>query len=522
MSRLTLHFLVAAMTCAVIPTRAQLVLTNCTESALRSALTNGSVIRFDCDATLLLTNTLLIATNTTLDGTGRAVTFNGGNQVRLFEVLTNVTLTLRNVRLTSGLHGGNSTNTNTVVTASGTTARGGAIHNRGTVVLVNSHLSGNTAEGVHGRVGESPATSSGQNGEDGGHGQGGAIFNDRGLLIITNSVFFANRALGGDGGDGGNGGAFGNGTHGGDGGHGGFGAGGAIFNHGGVVQIFDSSFASNNVAGAVGGFGGFPSGLLGFDGANGRPGSARGGAIFNDGGLVTIHNSAFAVNTGTGATGNDGLPGRLSGDGEDGEDGSAALGGGIFQQGGTLKIADSTFADAILIGGTAGKGGDGGADGFGGDGGDGGHGGRAAGGGLYLADGTAELSDVTISGTVLIGGEPGAAGEGGGLTGRPGDSGAAGRTSGPEIEKESGTVEIKTSEATGSAVPPTLAARLGPAGELTLAWPAVGNFVLETTGSLVQPIRWNVVTAPVVAIDGENSVSLGRTGQIAFFRLRSR
>ncbi len=104
----------------------------------------------------------------------------------------------------------------------------------------------------------------------GGAGLGGAIFNDAGTLTLINSTLSGNTAQGGAGGN--NGGA-------GDGGagiaaNGGSGYGGAIFNEGGSVTILASTVASNTVLpGAAG---------VGYDGsADGNPGSAAGGGIYN-------------------------------------------------------------------------------------------------------------------------------------------------------------------------------------------------------------------------------------------------
>lgn len=601
--------------CAQSLSRGQVVLTQCTEENLRVALAGGKTIQFDCDTMLVLSNTIVVSTNVTLDAQGRNVTISGGDQVRIFEVEPNVTLTLRNLRLINGLHGGNSTNTNSVVTITGMPARGGAIYNRGTVVLVETQLAGNVAEGVNGKAGASPNSAAGEDGQSGGRGLGGAVFNDRGFLIASNCVFFANSARGGEGGDGGNGGVFGHGTHGGDGGDGGDGAGGAIFNLGGAVQIFNTTFTSNRVAGAVAGFGGFPSGLLGLDGANGEPGAGRGGAIFNDGGTVSIQQSTFAVNQCLGATGNDGLPGSLSSDGEDGKDGSAALGGAIFHSSGTLRLVNSTLTGSILVGGQAGKGGDGGMDSFGGDGGDGGRGGATAGGGLYVLNGSAELVNVTISGNALIGGQAGTPGKGGGFSGREGDEGSVGRTSGAAIENANGNVSLKntllaqsdlvsnvggaiadggnnlssdpsarfTAASSLNNVNPLLGAlgdhggrthtialstnspavdrgnsamclevdqrgakRVGPcdigafelngvftgltltaspdpaAGGVRLSWPITVDYLLESSDSLAEPVRWTIITNVPARSGGSNSVVLSPTTREAYFRLRRR
>jgi len=140
-------------------------------------------------------------------------------------------------------------------------------------------------------------------GGGGGGGLGGAIFNHRGALILINSTLTANTAQGGQGGD-----AFGPVSNKGGGGGGGLGAG--IFNLNGAVTVNFSTIAANTViAGAGGvGVGGQP---------NGSAGAAGGGALYNlaygnrieTGGAstatVTLRNSILANSTGGGDLVND-------------------------------------------------------------------------------------------------------------------------------------------------------------------------------------------------------------------------
>jgi len=72
-------------------------------------------------------------------------------------------------------------------------------------------------------------------GFEGGGGFGGAIFNDGGVLTVTNSTFTANSAIGGSG--------YGAGS----------GLGGAIFNLNGTVKLQFSTLAGNTVAAGTGG-----------------------------------------------------------------------------------------------------------------------------------------------------------------------------------------------------------------------------------------------------------------------------
>ncbi|MCA1683695.1 MAG: hypothetical protein LC708_00985, partial [Actinobacteria bacterium] len=89
--------------------------------------------------------------------------------------------------------------------------------------------------------------------------------------------------------------SFGGGTGGSDGGGGGGGAGmgGAIFNDGGVVKITNSTFTGNRASGGTGGTGGIGP-------HRNRPGTAGkglGGALFSRNGPVTVTNGTFSLNT---------------------------------------------------------------------------------------------------------------------------------------------------------------------------------------------------------------------------------
>jgi hypothetical protein len=87
---------------------------------------------------------------------------------------------------------------------------------------------------------------------------------------------------------GGNASAVGNG-----GGGGGAGMGGAIFNHKGIVRISNSTLSGNAAAGGGGGTGVVSAGVFGVSGAAGK---GLGGAVFNYNGDVQLNHSTFAGN----------------------------------------------------------------------------------------------------------------------------------------------------------------------------------------------------------------------------------
>jgi hypothetical protein len=107
----------------------------------------------------------------------------------------------------------------------------------------------------------------GGDGTSAGSGLGGAIFNARGTVTISNSYLVGYLAIGGAGDNGGHGGAGGDGGQGiviggargagGNAGNGGGGFGGGIYSAGGMVTVSDgTSFANNQAQGGNGGHGG--------------------------------------------------------------------------------------------------------------------------------------------------------------------------------------------------------------------------------------------------------------------------
>ena len=65
--------------------------------------------------------------------------------------------------------------------------------------------------------------------------------------------------------------------------------GGAVFNEAGTVVITNSTFTGNTASGGAGG--------TGANGANGTAGQGLGGGLFNHNGTITVTNSTFSGNT---------------------------------------------------------------------------------------------------------------------------------------------------------------------------------------------------------------------------------
>jgi hypothetical protein len=337
----------------------------CTEEALRLAMSYGGLVTFDCDGAITLAETLTIASDTILDGSGHQVTISGGNTVRVFYVATNlnfkvVNLTIANGRSDSGAgifnNGGTVTATNCHFVANlaqgasgtngspGQNAYGGAVYNSGVLSAINCMFHGNSVVGGTGGFGSynSPLLTGGA----GGVGDGGAICSF-GALSLTGCTLATNSALGGAGGVGRTGQV---GGYGGTGGAGGHGNGGALFN-GGSAYLVNNTVALNTGAGGQGGAGGTggPAGspdYSGGDGGNGGAGGSGYSAIYDINSQCYLTNCTVALNWATNGIGGFGgqggcncqFPGepRHTGRGGSGGPNGTAVGGGIRTTAGLL------------------------------------------------------------------------------------------------------------------------------------------------------------------------------------------
>ena len=273
--------------------------TSCNEAALRAALAEGGTVTFNCDGTIALTGTLAITSSTILDAEGHAIILSGNGAVRVFQVNTGMSLTLRNLTVTNGfsIQGGGLYNNggNVVVsncTLSGNRAGsdnddsscGGAIYQAaGTLTLLNSAFSKNAAIPTIGFA----------------RSFGGAIWFN-GSVSMTNCTFSGNWAAGANGYRNGVGDAYG----------------GAIYTTNGTLTGWNCWFTNNLAYG----------GLDYYSITMKRRGIAKGGTIFCSSGSVTLINGAIVGGCVTGA-GSYGSP-------------SSAAGGGIFHSNGTLMLSN--------------------------------------------------------------------------------------------------------------------------------------------------------------------------------------
>jgi hypothetical protein len=124
-----------------------------------------------------------------------------------------------------------------------------------------------------------PACNGGVGGFGGGGGGGGGG--------QTGQPAGSGVAGGFGGGNGGNGTSSDSSSAPGGGGGGGAGLGGAVFNHGGTVNVTNSTFSANSAQGGAGG-------------RNGTGGSGHGGGIFNRNGTLTVLAATFSGNSGGG------------------------------------------------------------------------------------------------------------------------------------------------------------------------------------------------------------------------------
>jgi hypothetical protein len=104
-------------------------------------------VTFACAGTITLTNTMVIAQDTSLDASGFAVTLSGANAVRLFQVNSNVTFSLRGLTLANGRYVG-ADGANTSPATPGQDGFGaGILSLGGTVALTDCGLTNHFVQG---------------------------------------------------------------------------------------------------------------------------------------------------------------------------------------------------------------------------------------------------------------------------------------------------------------------------------------------------------------------------------------
>ncbi|MBA2226883.1 beta strand repeat-containing protein [Thermogemmata fonticola] len=305
---------------------------------------------------------------------------------------------------------------------------------------------GNGGAGGNGTVANANGGAGGAGGT-GGWALGAGLYLDGGVSLVLqgSSRVENNRATAGTGGNGGTGGTASGplsfGGIGGDGGGGGWAAGGGVFLSSSAVTqtITGQALIQNNTAtggnGGNGSAGGTAGSNSGNGGAGGAGGDGQGGGVYFEGGTLLIQSATLrsnAVNSGNGGAGGVGGAGGATtnpGNGGQGGSGGNAQGGGLYTLDGDITL-QTVSIEGNSAGNSAGSGAGGGGGapgaGTGGIGGNGGAGGVRAGGGLYVAAGTANVlirSSSITQNTLAFngGGAGGTGGTGGGLPGTGGD-----------------------------------------------------------------------------------------------------
>jgi CSLREA domain-containing protein len=264
---------------------------------------------------------------------------------RLFDVTSTGNLTLQNLTVGTSVGGFVAQGFAGGIMLSGgggggSAGLGGAIFNQGSLTILDSTLTGNTAQGGAGG-GRSYSAGATAGGGGGGLGAPGGTFSGFG----GGSGGAPNGGAGGilSGGPGGFGGG-GGGSAAGTAGAGGFGGGGGgagyqngAGDHGGAGGFGGGGGGAGGSNGSVPGAGGYGGGGGSSSISSGGGGGAgMGGAVFNEAGTVVITNSTFAGNTATGGAGGTGAVGRNGTAGK-------GLGGGIFNLNGTVTLNNATI-----------------------------------------------------------------------------------------------------------------------------------------------------------------------------------
>jgi hypothetical protein len=222
---------------------------------------------------------------------------------------------------------------------SGVSAAGGAIYSQGRLTLNGVTVQGNTARGSDGMIGggigwDAPA---------GSDGLGGGLYAAGGTVTITSSILSDNQALGGNGGNGYSVQSFGF-----NGGNGGNGLGGAVYVATGTVVMTSDTMSANTAQGGRGGHGGWAStdyeqGVGAYGGAGGAGGHGGGGAVSVAAGTVVMSNDTMSANTAQGGRGGDGggtIAYYWGGFAGDGGSGASGVGGGLYVAGGTATLTE--------------------------------------------------------------------------------------------------------------------------------------------------------------------------------------
>jgi hypothetical protein len=222
---------------------------------------SGAAIVFRCWGDILLSKTLTITKNLTLDGAGQHVTLDGHDSVQALVVNSGINFTLKSLTIARG---------------SSTAAGGGLFNKRGTVTVSNATITSNTSFAGGGIFNAGSMTISGSTiANNTATSNGGGITNAiTGTVTVSNSTITSNTSF----------------------------AGGGIFNVGSMT-ISNSLITNNTATGNGGGITNATAGTATVSNSTITSNTSfAGGGIFNVG-SVTFSNSNITNNTATVAGG---------------------------------------------------------------------------------------------------------------------------------------------------------------------------------------------------------------------------
>ena len=193
----------------------------------------------------------------TIDGDNR-IALSGNDNVQVLSVSAGALLTLQNISVTHG----------------NATSGGGGLYNEGTVTIIHSAFSNNSATGSRGggvaNVGGTATITNSAFSNNSATADGGGVFND-GTLTIANSAFSNNSAT----------------------------AGGGVLNNNGIATILNSTFSGNSATNNGGGVTNSAGTLTIANSAFSNNSANFGGGVINNSGTATILNSTFSGNSAT-------------------------------------------------------------------------------------------------------------------------------------------------------------------------------------------------------------------------------
>jgi hypothetical protein len=280
-------------------------------TAVPALVDQGGDIKLAFNATIWLTNTLIIKTNTTIDATGYSVRLDGNGMLRHFMVTNGATLRLINLTLQHGRFAPPVSD----AYPKADPGFGGSICNLGgSVELIGCNFIGNQAIGADALSNGLPRF--------GGDAFGGGLYSTNGQVLIINAQFINNSTVGGQGAT-----YFATGFT----GEGGHSSGGAIYLTNSSLTLLGATFHGNFAQGGQMSIGLHP--LAG-------GGTADGGAIAAQAATIFMTNCVFIGNQALGAT-------KI--DTSIVEQGNSR-GGAIFQDRGSMQIDQALFSSNLAQG----------------------------------------------------------------------------------------------------------------------------------------------------------------------------